>query len=62
MKRAVVAALVLAFGAVGLTGCELPVNQKERQFKACIEAGGSWVTHTFRSAECILPDYEGDAK
>ena len=62
MKRVISAALVLAFGAVGLTGCEEIKSQRERMFETCIKSGGSWIDRGARKAECILPDYEGEEK
>lgn len=57
MKRTIAAALVLAFGAVGLTGCDDGPSQME----ICLNAGGSWF-NTIGGTRCEMPGCEGEEK
>ena len=68
MKRTIAAALVLAFGAVGLTGCDDETSQhmtNDEKYVACLENGGSWIEDNdawSHSSSCVMPDYEGEEK
>ena len=67
MKRTIAAALVLAYGAVGLTGCDdRPARMTEdERYVACVDNGGSWIEDNdawSHSSSCVMPGCEGDAK
>ena len=55
MKRTITAVLILAFGAVGLTGCDDGPSRME----ICLNAGGSWF-NSLGGTRCEMPGYEGD--
>lgn len=55
IRRVVTVVAVLALGTVGISGCNWE-HPQDRRFEACLEAGGSWITHAWSSPSCVLPE------